>query len=78
MLRSVARAVLRFLQHPLTGIAIGLVVAASGVDDLIDAIRAGNTGFGVHHGMIVFGSYKTLAALADALDGMGTVADKID
>lgn len=76
--KTIGTSIKRFLEHPVTGLTIGFVLAASGVDDLMDALEAGDHALGVHHGMIIFGAFKVMAALAEALERVGQVAERFD
>lgn len=78
LLTPIAERLRRFLQHPTTGMAIGLVLFGSGLDDLLEAYEAGLTDLSVHHGMIVFGSFKMLGALAEALERASKVAERVE
>lgn len=63
--------VIRFVRHPATNLVVGIALVVSGMADALDDLRAGE-GFdlAVHHGVIVYGLFKMLAALADVFEGI--------
>lgn len=76
MRQRLSAALTRFVSHPYTRLFVGTALIASGVDDLIDNLGVEAWWeLGVHHGVIAFGVYKALGAVADVLHGMETVVE---
>ncbi|MBM3752212.1 MAG: hypothetical protein FJW21_13710 [Acidimicrobiia bacterium] len=76
--RAVGEMIKRFLEHPVTGLAAGVVLAAAGIDDLLEALAAADYSIGVHHGLILLGLFKVLSALAETLERLSSVAERLD
>jgi len=63
----------RFVRHPATSLFVGIVLVASGLGQTVADIRGGfQDGFrlGPHHGIVVYGLFQILAALANFLQGL--------
>ena len=67
----------RFVTNVYTRLFVGASLVLSGLDDVFEDIQSGDLWeLGVHHGVIVFGVYKLLGAVADILHGMETVVER--
>ena len=61
----------RFVRHPSTNFVVGVVLIVSGLADVLEDLRNG-AGFelAVHHGVVVYGLFKVLTAIAHVLEGL--------
>lgn len=66
----------RFVTNTYTRLFVGASLVVSGLGDVFEDIQAGDYWeLGVHHGVIVFGVYKLLGAVADILHGIETAVE---
>lgn len=63
------QALFQFLNHPVTTIAVGVLLLVAGILELIEELFGPVTGIRVHHALIVFGVYMALQGLMTALAG---------
>lgn len=67
----------RFVTNMYTRLFVGASLVLSGLDDVFEDIDRGDYWeLGVHHGVIVFGVYKLLGAVADILHGFETAVER--
>lgn len=77
MRQRLSAAVVWFVTHPYTRLFVGVSLIAAGLDDVFEDLDQGEFWeLGVHHGVVVFGFYKLLGAVADVLHGMETVVER--
>lgn len=63
----------RFVQHPATNFVIGVALIVSGFGETVQDVRSGfdeGFRFGAHHGMVLFGLFQVLSAIANLLEGL--------
>lgn len=62
----------RFVRHPWTNLVVGIVLIVTGAAEAWDDLTGENGGvrLAVHHGVIVFGLFKALTAIAHILEGL--------
>ncbi|MDP1568421.1 MAG: hypothetical protein Q8L86_00335 [Vicinamibacterales bacterium] len=77
--RAAGSALVRFVKHPYTRLFVGLALAASGTAEIIAEFGRDPEVWemGAHHGVAVFGLYKTLGATGDILDGLEVAAARL-
>lgn len=61
----------RFVRHPSTNFFVGVALIISGLADVFEDLR-NREGFelAVHHGVVVYGLFKVLTAIADIFEGL--------
>ncbi len=77
IVKTLGAAIRQFLEHPATGVVVGIALAASGLDDLMEALEAGDRDLSVHHGMLLFGAFKVLSAMGEALERLTKVSERL-
>jgi hypothetical protein len=76
MTPSLSTRLTRFVTNKYTRFFVGASLVLSGLDDVFDEINRGEYWeLGVHHGVVVFGFYKLLGAVADILHGFETAVE---
>jgi hypothetical protein len=71
-LRRLARALQRFVDHPVTKLGVGLILIASGLieayDTVLDDLHRLRVRVG--HGVVILGVVNVLASLPEVIDGI--------
>ncbi|MBI1374403.1 MAG: hypothetical protein GC159_16925 [Phycisphaera sp.] len=69
----------RIMKHPTMRCIIGLSLALTGLDDLLDALAEADVfipGIKLAHGVILFGVAQMLTALAEMCEGMAALDEE--
>lgn len=79
MLSLLAKILRRITEHPLSRLVVGITVAGSGLDDLLQEITGseGAIDLDVSHGAILFGLFHAMKALGDVLEGLESLGEAI-
>jgi hypothetical protein len=76
MRQQLSAVIIRFVTHPYTRLFVGASLILAGLDDILEDLDRGEFWeLGVHHGVVVFGFYKLLGAIADVLHGLETAVE---
>jgi fumarate reductase subunit D len=70
----------RFVRHPATNLFVGFALIVSGLGETLEDIRGGlhqGFQFEVHHGVLLYGLFQVLSAIANLMEGLQlSVPDK--
>jgi hypothetical protein len=70
----------RFVEHPITRLAVGLILFLSGFAEAYRSFGAdlSQLQIGAHHGVMLLGLFNMIASIPDIIEGVGSGAQYLE